>query len=68
MAAPSPAVNATRLQAASSSSRRSPRRPTADWETAADINKRILELGPDSDAENRLAKALLGDGRAVEGP
>jgi tetratricopeptide (TPR) repeat protein len=29
----------------------------AEWEQAADINKRILELGPDSEAENRLAKA-----------
>ncbi|MEX2546456.1 MAG: hypothetical protein WD830_01555 [Chloroflexota bacterium] len=30
----------------------------ADWESAADINKRILELGPDSEAENRLARAF----------
>jgi tetratricopeptide (TPR) repeat protein len=29
----------------------------ADWESAAEINKRILELGPDSEAENRLARA-----------
>jgi tetratricopeptide (TPR) repeat protein len=29
----------------------------ADWESAADLNKRILELGPDSEAENRLARA-----------
>ena len=35
----------------------------ADWQAAADVNRRILELGPDSAAENRLAKALweLGD-------
>ncbi|MDA8202974.1 MAG: tetratricopeptide repeat protein [Chloroflexi bacterium] len=30
----------------------------ADWSGAADINRRILELGPDSAAENRLAKSL----------
>jgi tetratricopeptide (TPR) repeat protein len=29
----------------------------AEWEQAADLNKRILELGADSEAENRLAKA-----------
>jgi tetratricopeptide (TPR) repeat protein len=29
----------------------------ADWSAAAEINRRILELGPDSPAENRLAKA-----------
>ncbi|MGO9206634.1 MAG: hypothetical protein ACLQBX_10685 [Candidatus Limnocylindrales bacterium] len=36
---------------------------SADWSDAADINRRILELGPDSASENRLAKALweLGD-------
>ncbi len=35
----------------------------ADWSGAAEIHRRILELGPDSAAENRLAKALweLGD-------
>jgi hypothetical protein len=29
----------------------------ADWAEAARINERLLELGPDSEAENRLAKA-----------
>ncbi len=29
----------------------------ADWAGAAEINQRILELAPDSEAENRLAKA-----------
>src|SRR3990172_12302545 len=29
----------------------------ADWAAAAELNRRILELGPDSPAENRLAKA-----------
>jgi len=28
------------------------------WSEAADINRRLLELGPEADAENRLAKAL----------
>ena len=51
-----PAVNTTRLrrqlveQAIAAATQ-------AEWETAADINKRILELGPDSEAENRLARA-----------
>jgi hypothetical protein len=30
----------------------------ADWRASADLNRRILELGPDVQAENRLAKAL----------
>lgn len=30
----------------------------ADWSGAAEINRRILEMGPDSEAENRLAKSL----------
>ena len=53
---PSPAVNATRLkrqltdQAIEAAN-------AADWEGAADLNSRILELGPESEAENRLAKA-----------
>lgn len=51
-----PAVNTTRLrrqlveQAIAAATQ-------ADWESAADLNKRILELGPDSEAENRLARA-----------
>ena len=51
-----PAINTTRLrrqlveQAIAAAT-------SADWESAADINKRILELGPDSEAENRLARA-----------
>lgn len=40
----------------------------AGWADAAETNRRLLEFGPDSDAENRLAKALwelgeLGDAR-----
>jgi hypothetical protein len=30
----------------------------AEWAEAAEINRRIIELGPDGEAENRLAKAL----------
>jgi len=30
----------------------------AEWAEAAETNRRLLELGPDSEAENRLAKAL----------
>jgi hypothetical protein len=52
----SPTINATRLkrqlteQAIAAAT-------AAEWEAAADLNKRILELGADSEAENRLAKA-----------
>ncbi len=40
----------------------------ANWADAAETNRRLLELAPDSEAENRLAKALwelgeLGDAR-----
>ena len=31
---------------------------SAEWSDAADTNRKILELGPDAEAENRLAKAL----------
>jgi tetratricopeptide (TPR) repeat protein len=54
---PSPNVNATRLkrqlveQAIAAAT-------AAEWQEAGDLNVRILELGPDSEAENRLAKAL----------
>src|SRR6266498_1790970 len=36
---------------------------TGDWPGAADLNRRILEFGTDSEAENRLGKALweMGD-------
>src|SRR6266487_3722643 len=30
----------------------------AQWSDAAETNRRLLELGPDAEAENRLAKAL----------
>ena len=38
----------------------------AEWTEAGDINARILELGPDSEAENRLAKALWELGELAE--
>ncbi|HEY7524251.1 MAG TPA: tetratricopeptide repeat protein [Candidatus Limnocylindrales bacterium] len=31
---------------------------TAAWSDAVDTNRKLLELGPDAEAENRLAKAL----------
>lgn len=34
----------------------------ADWTEAGEINQRLLELGPDSEAENRLAKAFWEQG------
>jgi hypothetical protein len=34
----------------------------ADWPEAAKINERLLEFGPDSESENRLAKALWEQG------
>ena len=32
------------------------------WADAADVNRKLLELGPDAEAENRLAKALWEQG------
>ena len=37
-----------------------------DWSEAADLNRRILELGVDGPAENRLAKALWELGELAE--
>jgi tetratricopeptide (TPR) repeat protein len=60
-----PAVNATRLkrqlveQAIAATT-------TGDWEAAAELNRRIIEMGPDSEAENRLAKALWEMGQLAE--
>jgi tetratricopeptide (TPR) repeat protein len=60
-----PAVNATRLrrqlveQAIAAATE-------ADWDNAADLNKRILELGPDSEAENRLARAYWEMGELAQ--
>ena len=60
-----PAVNTTRVkrqlaeQAIAAAT-------AGDWESAADLNRRILEMGPDSEAENRLAKALWELGQLGE--
>jgi tetratricopeptide (TPR) repeat protein len=35
---------------------------SAQWAASADTNRRILELGPDAEAENRLAKSLWEQG------
>lgn len=37
-----------------------------EWDAAADANRRLLELGPDIDAYNRLGKAFAELGRHVE--
>lgn len=37
-----------------------------DWETAVEVNRELLELGPDTDAYNRLGKALAELGRDDE--
>ena len=37
-----------------------------DWEAAVDANRELLELGPDTDAYNRLGKALAELGRHEE--
>jgi tetratricopeptide (TPR) repeat protein len=38
----------------------------AQWADAADTNRKLLELGPDAEAENRLAKALWELGSLAE--
>jgi tetratricopeptide (TPR) repeat protein len=38
----------------------------ADWAEAAEVNRRLLELGPDVEAENRLGKALWELGQLAE--
>src|ERR687891_85821 len=37
-----------------------------EWEAAVEVNRQLLELGPDIDAYNRLGKALAELGRADE--
>jgi len=62
---PTPVINATRLkrqlteQAIAAAT-------AAEWQEAAEVNRRILEVGPDSEAENRLAKALWEMGELGE--
>jgi tetratricopeptide (TPR) repeat protein len=38
----------------------------AEWQLAADVNRQVLELGPDTDAYNRLGKALAELGERAE--
>ncbi|HVM31272.1 MAG TPA: tetratricopeptide repeat protein [Candidatus Limnocylindrales bacterium] len=60
-----PAVNTTRLkrqlteQAIAAAAK-------GDWQSAADLNRRLLELGSSVEAENRLAKALWEMGELAE--
>jgi tetratricopeptide (TPR) repeat protein len=58
---PKPAVNATRLKR-QLSEQAIAAATAAEWQEAIDINKRILDLGPDSEAENRLARAYWEQG------
>ncbi|HEV8516255.1 MAG TPA: tetratricopeptide repeat protein [Candidatus Limnocylindrales bacterium] len=37
-----------------------------DWETAAELNRRLLEMAADGEVENRLAKALWEMGQLAE--
>jgi tetratricopeptide (TPR) repeat protein len=55
--APKPALNATRLKR-QLSEQAIAAATAAEWQEAVEINKRILELGADSEAENRLARAF----------
>ena len=61
----SPVINATRVkrqlteQAIAAAT-------AAEWDEAAELNRRLLEMGPESDAENRLAKALWEQGKLAE--
>jgi tetratricopeptide (TPR) repeat protein len=63
--ATTPAVNANRVkrqlveQAIAATT-------TGDWEQAADLNRKILDMGPDGESENRLAKALWEMGQLAE--
>jgi Tetratricopeptide repeat len=58
---PKPAVNATRLKR-QLSEQAIAAATAAEWQEAIDINKRILDLGPDSEGENRLARAFWEQG------
>jgi tetratricopeptide (TPR) repeat protein len=52
-----PALNTTRLKR-QLSEQAIAAATAGDWSGAADLNRRLLELGPSVEAENRLAKAL----------
>src|SRR3954449_478485 len=65
---PSSAVNQTRMKR-QLADQAIAQATAAQWSEAADTNRRLLELGADAEAENRLAKALweLGElGQARE--
>ncbi|MFL5774763.1 MAG: tetratricopeptide repeat protein, partial [Chloroflexota bacterium] len=54
---PSSAVNQTRMKR-QLADQAIAQATAAQWSEAADTNTKLLELGPDAEAENRLAKAL----------
>jgi tetratricopeptide (TPR) repeat protein len=58
---PSSAVNQTRLKR-QLADQAIAQATAAQWPEAAETNQRLLELGPDAEAENRLAKALWEQG------
>ena len=58
---PSSAVNQTRLKR-QLADQAIAHATASQWTDAAETNQRLLELGPDAEAENRLAKALWEQG------
>jgi hypothetical protein len=58
---PSSAVNQTRMKR-QLADQAIAQATAAQWSDAAETNQRLLELGPDAEAENRLAKALWEQG------
>jgi tetratricopeptide (TPR) repeat protein len=58
---PSSAVNQTRLKR-QLADQAIAHATAAQWTDATEANQRLLELGPDAEAENRLAKALWEQG------
>ncbi len=58
---PSSAVNQTRLKR-QLADQAIAQATAAQWTDAVETNQRLLELGPDAEAENRLAKALWEQG------
>ena len=58
---PSSAVNQTRMKR-QLADQAIAQATAAQWAEAAETNQKLLELGPDAEAENRLAKALWEQG------
>ena len=58
---PSSAVNQTRLKR-QLADQAIAQATAAQWSDAAETNRRLIELGPDAEAENRLAKSLWEQG------